>query len=77
MTEIQSRSTDDSAFPHYMRRAEAARYIRMTYGIPCVAPTLAKYACTGAGPAFRKADLLPPRSRCLGESTPRPACALH
>jgi hypothetical protein len=42
-----------------MRRADAARYIRETYGIPCVATTLAKYACDGCGPAFRKAGKFP------------------
>jgi hypothetical protein len=54
----------DNAFPHLMRRADAARYIRETYGIPCVGQTLAKYACTtGAGPAFRKAGKFPIYSR--------------
>ena len=37
-----------------MRRADAARYIRETYGIPG-GYDLAKYACIGGGPAFRKA----------------------
>ena len=46
-----------------MRRADAARYIRETYGIPCVATTLAKYACDGCGPAFRKAGKFPIYSR--------------
>jgi hypothetical protein len=46
-----------------MRRADAARYIRETYGIPCVAPTLAKYACLGGGPSFRKAGKFPIYSR--------------
>jgi hypothetical protein len=45
--------------PTMMRRADAARYIRTTYGIPCVASTLAKYACLGGGPAFRKAGKFP------------------
>ena len=43
------------SIPSNMRRAEAARYIRDTYGIPCAPATLAKYACIGGGPAFRKA----------------------
>jgi hypothetical protein len=59
MIEIQSPQLADSAFPRYMRRADAARYIRETYGIPCVAPTLAKYACKGGGPVFRKASKFP------------------
>jgi hypothetical protein len=46
-----------------MRRADAARYIRETYGIPCVATTLAKYACIGTGPVFRKAGKFPVYSR--------------
>jgi hypothetical protein len=52
-----------SNFPYNMRRADAARYIRETYGIPCVATTLAKYACVGGGPAFRKANKFPIYSR--------------
>ena len=46
-----------------MRRADAARYIREAYGIPCVTTTLAKYACIGGGPAFRKAGKFPIYSR--------------
>jgi hypothetical protein len=49
--------------PHNMRRADAARYVRETYGIPCVATTLAKYACIGNGPVFRKAGKFPLYSR--------------
>jgi hypothetical protein len=49
--------------PHFLRRADAARYIREAYGIPCVATTLAKYACTGGGPPFRKAGKFPIYSR--------------
>jgi len=37
-----------------LRRAEAAEYIRQTYAIPCATATLAKYACLGGGPLFRK-----------------------
>ena len=46
-----------------MRRAEAARYIRDAHGIPCSPATLAKYACIGSGPAFRKAGKFPIYSR--------------
>jgi hypothetical protein len=46
-----------------MRRADAARYIREAHGIPCAPATLAKYACTGGGPAFRKAGKFPIYSR--------------
>jgi hypothetical protein len=63
MTELHSQSPDDNRLPRHMRRADAARYLRETYGIPCVPPTLAKYACTGGGPAFRKAGKFPVYSR--------------
>jgi hypothetical protein len=53
----------ESQPPLNMRRAEAARYIRETYGIPCVTTTLAKYAWNGNGPAFRKAGKFPVYSR--------------
>ncbi len=46
-----------------MRRADAARYIREIHGIPCAPATLAKYACIGGGPAFRKAGKFPIYSR--------------
>jgi hypothetical protein len=46
-----------------MRRADAARYIRENHGIPCAPATLAKYACIGIGPAFRKAGKFPIYSR--------------
>lgn len=42
-----------------MSRAEAVRYIREMHGIPCAPTTLAKYACVGGGPAFRKAGKFP------------------
>jgi hypothetical protein len=59
MTEIDVREPACSNFPRVMRRAEAARYIREVYGIPCVTATLAKYACVSGGPAFRKAGKFP------------------
>jgi hypothetical protein len=46
-----------------MRRAEAAHYLREAHGIPCAPATLAKYACVGGGPAFRKAGKFPIYSR--------------
>ena len=47
-----------------MRRADAARYLRERYGIPCASTTLAKYACISSdGPAFRKAGKFPIYSR--------------
>jgi hypothetical protein len=54
----------DSPFSNLnMRRADAARYIREAHGIPCAPATLAKYACIGGGPAFRKAGNVPIYSR--------------
>jgi hypothetical protein len=46
-----------------MRRADAARYVRETHGIPCSPATLAKYATIGGGPPFRKAGKFPIYSR--------------
>jgi hypothetical protein len=51
------------SYPLNMRRADAARYIRENHGIPCSPATLAKYACLGGGPAFRKAGRFPVYSR--------------
>ena len=48
-----------SSVPHNMRRADAAKYIREAHGIPCAPATLAKYACLGGGPPFRKAGKFP------------------
>ena len=55
----QSLSIPSVAFPSVMRRVDAARYLRDNYGIPCVATTLAKYACTGEGPKFRRVGKFP------------------
>jgi hypothetical protein len=51
------------SLPTMMRRADAARYIRESHAIPCSPATLAKYACLGGGPAFRKAGKFPIYSR--------------
>jgi hypothetical protein len=56
-------SSNPIAFANCMRRADAARYIRETHGIPCAPATLAKMACLGGGPAFRKAGKIPIYSR--------------
>ena len=53
----------ESQSPLNMRRAEAARYIRENHGIPCAPATLAKYACLGGGPVYRKAGKFPIYSR--------------
>jgi hypothetical protein len=52
-----------ASIPQNMRRAEAANYLRGAHGLPCSAATLAKYACRGGGPAFRKAGKFPIYSR--------------
>jgi hypothetical protein len=43
----------------YLRRADAAQYVRDTWGIPCSTRWLAKLAVTGGGPVFRKAGRFP------------------
>jgi hypothetical protein len=64
-----------------MRRAEAARYIRETYGIPCAPATLAKYACVGGGPAYKLAGKFPilraRGPRHLGQEPLEQACTLN
>jgi hypothetical protein len=42
-----------------LRRTEAADYIREQHGLPCSPRTLAKLACIGGGPAFRKGGRFP------------------
>jgi hypothetical protein len=42
-----------------LRRAEAAEYVRESWGYPLAARTLAKYACIGGGPKFRRASRFP------------------
>jgi hypothetical protein len=43
----------------FLRRAEAAEYVRSQWGLPCARQTLAKLAVTGGGPTFRKAGRYP------------------
>lgn len=43
----------------YLRRADAAAYIRDTWGLPCSARWLAKLAVVGGGPIYRKAGRTP------------------
>jgi hypothetical protein len=50
--------------PRYLRRVEAARYIRDTWGIPCSPKTLAKLAVVGGGPLFRKCGPYPLHQIC-------------
>jgi hypothetical protein len=47
----------------YLRRKEAANFVRQTWGIPCAPQTLAKLAVIGGGPVFRKAGRFPLYSR--------------
>ena len=41
--------------PNYLRRENAARHVRETWGLPCSPKWLAKLAVVGGGPLFRKA----------------------
>ncbi len=43
----------------YLRRADAAHYVREEYGFPCSTNWLAKLAVVGGGPVFRKAGRFP------------------
>ena len=43
----------------YLRRMQAAAYVRDHWGIPCAASFLAKLAVVGGGPLFRKAGRHP------------------
>jgi len=63
MTDIQTQSTPAGPLAEFMRRADAARYLRDQYAVPCAPTTLAKYACVGGGPAFRKTGKFPVYSR--------------
>lgn len=43
----------------YLRRRAAAEYLRETCGIPCSEKTLAKLACIGGGPVYRRFGRIP------------------
>ena len=45
--------------PRYFMRADAARYVREAWGLPCSRAWLAKLAVVGGGPIFRKAGKTP------------------
>ena len=50
----------DVGAPQYLRRLDAAKYIRERWGIPCAARTLAKIACVSSdGPEMRYAGRVP------------------
>lgn len=40
--------------PIRLRRTEAAAYLQTRHGLTCAPATLAKLACHGGGPKFRK-----------------------
>jgi hypothetical protein len=43
----------------YLRRRAAAEYLRQQRGIPCSEKTLAKLACIGGGPIYRRFGRIP------------------
>jgi hypothetical protein len=43
----------------YLRRTDAATYVRDIWGIPCSPKWLAKLAVVGGGPTYRKAGRFP------------------
>ena len=43
----------------YLRRRAAAEYLRENCGIPCSEKTLAKLACIGGGPVYRRFGRIP------------------
>lgn len=45
--------------PKYLRRVEAASYVKDNWGIPCSPKWLAKLAVLGGGPVLRKAGRFP------------------
>ena len=49
--------------PLYLRRADAARYVRERWGAPCSPSWLAKLAVIGGGPRFRKIGRFPVYTR--------------
>ena len=42
--------------PKFRSRQDAARYVREKYGVRCSPQLLAKLACLGGGPTYRKAN---------------------
>lgn len=45
--------------PAFVRRKAAAEYLREQWGVPCSEKTLAKLACIGGGPAYRRFGRIP------------------
>ena len=52
-------TTETPSVSRLLRREAAAEYITETHGYPCSPKTLAKLACIGGGPAFRRASRFP------------------
>jgi hypothetical protein len=52
-------NVNDQSARLFLRRADAAAYIRNKYGFPCSKQWLAKLAVIGGGPKFRKAGRFP------------------
>ena len=50
--------------PAYLRRRAAAEYLRQRWGIPCSEKTLAKLACVGGGPVYRRFGRIPRYAAC-------------
>ena len=50
---------NETICPRFLRRKEAAAYVREKHGIPCSPQWLAKLAVIGGGPIFRKAGRVP------------------
>jgi hypothetical protein len=57
--EIENHGLRENAPVCYLRRADAAAYVRRVYGFPCSRQWLAKLAVVGGGPAYRKAGRTP------------------
>jgi hypothetical protein len=45
--------------PAFLRRKAAANYLKEHWGLPCSEKTLAKLACVGGGPAYRRFGRIP------------------
>jgi hypothetical protein len=53
------RDTTQAPTAFFLRREEAARYVKERWGVPCARATLAKLAVIGGGPLYRKAGRTP------------------
>ena len=52
-------ATETTAPSRMLRRTEAADYVQGRWGYPLSPRTLAKLACVGGGPTFRRASRFP------------------